>query len=309
MERLQSVEVNDLHYSYKGAAAEAVAGLSLQVPAGKIAVLLGPNGSGKSTTFKILSTQLRPSKGEARVFGHSVLTECAKARSLMGVTFQSPSLDPLLTVQENLEIQAALYGLGSAVARARIDELLKLFRLEDRRDSRVKQLSGGLARRVELAKTLLPKPQLVLLDEPTVGLDPLLRFEFWQELRRLRDQGVSLLVTTHLMEEADLADEIFIINRGRLAAHGTPAALKAGLGAEVVVVDADGLETMEPALRNALGRFGKLSFVAGRMRLETAQPDEAFAAVRSALGARMHSMSLGKPTLGDVYLSATGDSL
>lgn len=302
------VRVDDLRYSYKKGT-EALAGLSFEAQAGRITALLGPNGSGKSTAFKILSTQLLPDSGEALIFGQSVLRNPERVRSQIGVTFQAPSLDPWLSIEENLSIQAALYGLSESDSRTRITDLLKLVRLDDRRKERVKALSGGLARRAELAKTLLSGPRLLLLDEPTTGLDPLARFEFWQELRRLRASGMSLLVTTHLMEEADLCDEILILTKGKLAARGTPEELKIGLGAEVVVVEAPGIELEEPRMRECLATLGKVSFVNGRLRVETRSAERVFEIVRKMLGSRIVSISMGKPTLADVYLSATGESL
>lgn len=302
------IRAENLHYAYEGGV-EALRGLSFDVPAGKITALLGPNGSGKSTTFKILSTQMLPDSGEALVFGQSVFRHPDRVRAQMGVTFQSPSLDPWLSIEENLYIQAALYGLNRIEAQARIDDLLKLVRLEDRRSERVKGLSGGLARRAELAKTLLSGPRLLLLDEPTTGLDPLARFEFWTELRRLRESGMSVLVTTHLMEEADLCDEILILNKGQLATRGTPHDLKTHLGAEVVVVEAPGIEIEEPRLRECLAMLGKVNFVNGKLRVETRETEKVFELIRKVLGPRIQSISMGKPTLADVYLSATGENL
>jgi ABC-2 type transport system ATP-binding protein len=278
-----AVRVEGLRYSYapapKRGAAPAVAdvlqGLSFSASAGRITGLLGPNGSGKSTTFKILSTQLRPAAGDAWILGRSVVTEEAAARALLGVTFQAPSLDPWLSVRENLEIHAALYGVANAGAR--IEEALDALSVRDRAGERVKTLSGGLARRAELAKTLLARPQVLLLDEPTTGLDPRARLEFWRELRRLRDAGISLLVTTHLMDEAELCDELLFLDAGRLVAQGTPAELKAGLGTETLTARGPGLRSHEAALQRELGPGVELEW--------------------------------GQATLADVYLSKTGKTL
>lgn len=251
--------------------------LSFSAAAGRITGLLGPNGSGKSTTFKILSTQLHPASGEAWILGESVTKNEAAARALLGVTFQAPSLDPWLSIRENLDIHAALYGLGGEEGRARIDEMLGIFRLLDRAGERVKTLSGGLARRAELAKTLLPRPKVLLLDEPTTGLDPRARLEFWEELRRLRDGGLSLLVTTHLMDEAELCDELLFLDAGKLVAQGTPNELKGEVGVETFTASGPGLRAHEARLRDLLGSHAQIAW--------------------------------GQATLADVYLKKTGKQL
>lgn len=303
------VEVSELHYRYREGT-DALQGLSFRAEAGTITALLGPNGSGKSTTFKILTTQMAPQAGDAKIFGHSVAAERAQVRSLLGVAFQSPSLDPWLTVQENLEIHAALYGLSSRESGSRIRDLLGLLRVQDRANDRVKTLSGGLARRVELAKTLLSAPKLLVLDEPTTGLDPRARLEFWAELRRLRDSGLSILVSTHLMEEAELCDAIFIVNKGRIAAGGKPEELKSQLGGEWIHVEGDDLREEESRLRTAFGAFGKVSFAKdGSLRVETTDVDKVFGLLRKALGARARRISVERPSLADVYLHFTGDVL
>jgi len=275
-----AIRAENLRFAYDAKArggADVLQELSFTATEGRITGLLGPNGSGKSTTFKILSTQIRPSGGEAWVMGRSVLFEQSLVREALGVTFQSPSLDPWLSVRENLQIHAALYGLAPQAAKARVEEVLEVFRLQERASERVKTLSGGLARRAELAKTLLPSPKILLLDEPTTGLDPRARLEFWEELRRLRDGGMSLLVTTHLMDEADLCDDLLFLNEGKLVAQGTPAQLKGELNVEVLEARGPGLKAQEARLRELLGAGVNLQW--------------------------------GQATLADVYLEKTGRKL
>ncbi len=301
------VSVKDLHFSY--GKLDALKGLSFEAEANKITGILGPNGSGKSTTFKILSTQLQPSNGEAFVNGASTTGDRKKVRASLGVTFQSPSLDPILTVQENLEIFAALVGLSGTAKKESISKVLSGLRLEDRRNSKIKELSGGLARRVELAKTLLMKPKLLLLDEPTTGLDPLARTEFWTELRKLRDQGISILVTTHLMDEAEMCDELIFLTEGKLAAQGTPTSLKSEFGADILSIELQEGEKLFEALKTRLSANDKIVFVNGKIRIESNQPMKIFEEIKTLAGTRIHNFSWGKPTLGDVYLSRTGKSL
>src|SRR6185503_11397498 len=194
--------------------------VSIGVAAGEIFGLLGPNGGGKTTLFRILSTLVRPTSGSATILGLDLLRDTGALRSRLGVVFQAPSLDKKLKVRENLAHQGHLYGLAGAALRRRIDHLLLEFNLRDRAGDLVETLSGGLQRRVEIAKSLLHRPELLLLDEPSTGLDPGARIDLWQTLYRLRDQqGVTALLTTHLMEEAERCDRVAIIDLGRIVAE------------------------------------------------------------------------------------------
>ena len=301
------VRVKNLHFSY--GKLDALAGLSFEAQSHKITGILGPNGSGKSTTFKVLSTQLRASSGEARVNGYSTSTEQKKVRESLGVTFQSPSLDPILTVEENLNIAAALLGMCGAEDRKKISSLLEMLGLGDRKKSRVKELSGGLARRAELAKTLLRRPKLLLLDEPTTGLDPLARSEFWAELRKLRDEGMSVLVTTHLMDEAELCDELIFLTEGKVAAQGTPTELKTAFGADILQIEVEDAEKLFESLKSRLSEKDKIQLVNGVIRIESLEPMKIFDEIKDMVGTCIQNFSWGKPTLGDVYLSRTGKKL
>jgi ABC-2 type transport system ATP-binding protein len=282
----------------------ALDGVSLDVPTGCLFALLGPNGGGKSTLFRILATLLRPSRGRASVMGHDVARAAARVRRAIGVAFQSPALDRKLTVRENLVHQGHLYGVRGAKLASRIDDLLALFRLEERGEDRAETLSGGLARRVDLAKAMLHAPQALLLDEPSTGLDPLARRELLECLAALRDAGATVLLTTHLTEEAARADRVAILDRGRLVVLGTPGALVAEVGGEVVT-----LETEDPAgLAAEIGsRFGLPATPdGGTVRLEHARGAELLPELLRAYGDRVRSARVSHPTLEDVFFRRTG---
>ncbi len=303
MSAMTAIEVRDLHHRYQGADVDALQGLSFSVSFGKLSGLLGPNGSGKSTAFKVISTQLCPQSGESFVGGYSSLKNPGEVRKLLGVTFQSPSLDGLLTVRENLEIYSALIGL-SAEKRARaIQENLAFLGISDRQNDRVKSLSGGLARRAELAKTLLGEPKVLLLDEPTTGLDPAARREFWKLLSEITKKGVGILVTTHLMEEAELCDELFFIAHGKLAGSGTPQILKESFPYEVLWVE--GTSTFE-SIQSRYSSRVKIRQESGRLRLESTEGQKLLDEIRQDFGKELKSFSWGKASLSDVYFSKTG---
>jgi ABC-2 type transport system ATP-binding protein len=209
---MHAVEVANLTHSY--GSRKALDNVSFQVGEATIFSLLGPNGGGKTTLFRILSTLFPPSGGTARIFGHDLTTEAFAVRQLIGVVFQNPSLDIKLTVRENLGHQGHLYGIRGHDLRVRVDSIMGQLRIADRASDRVETLSGGLRRRVELAKGMLHQPKLLILDEPSAGLDPGARHDLWQYLEQLRDsEEVTVLVTTHLIDEADRADSVLILNR------------------------------------------------------------------------------------------------
>ena len=232
-----AVEVLGLGYRYGDR--RALGEVTFSVSRREIFGLLGPNGSGKTTLFKILSTLMPAAEGRASVLGHDLAREPGPVRKRLGVVFQHPSLDPKLTVQENLIHHGHLYGLSGGALRSRARALLDRFDLGDRARDRAEKLSGGLKRRVELAKALLPRPELLLLDEPSTGLDPGARREFSAHLEQLRRQeGVTALLTTHLMDEAECSDRVGILDQGHLVALGAPDELKRRVGGDVVVIRA-----------------------------------------------------------------------
>jgi ABC-2 type transport system ATP-binding protein len=283
----------------------ALSGVTFEVRPAEIFGLLGPNGGGKTTLFKILSTSFPPTEGSARVFGHDVKSEAADVRRSIGVVFQNPSLDKKLTVLENLRYHGQLYGLTGKALDERVNELMTRMMVADRSSSRVETLSGGLARRVELAKGLLHRPRLLILDEPSVGLDPGARRDLWLYLQRLRDQeGVTILLTTHLIDEADHSDRVLILNEGHIVAMGTPEALKNEIGGDVITISSKEPEKLSAAIR---GKFGvEPALVAGRLRVEREQGHSFVAAVVEAFSEMIDAVSLAKPTLEDVFIARTG---
>ena len=301
-----AVEVEDLRRSY--GSREALAGLSFDVRRGELFALLGPNGGGKSTLFKILTTLLPPSAGTARVCGHDVRTAQREVRRHIGVVFQHPSVDGKLTIEENLRHQGHLYGLSGAPLKARIAELLDRFGLVDRKDDLVERLSGGLARRAELAKGLLPRPTVLLLDEPSTGLDPGARRDLLQYLRRLRDDdGMTVVLTTHYLEEAERCDRVGVIDRGRLVALDAPNALTASVGGDVVVVQPTDVDALRAKVLQKFGLEGVR--VDGTLRLEHARGHELVRDLVDAFPDDVHSITFGKPTLEDVFVRLTGRRL
>jgi ABC-2 type transport system ATP-binding protein len=285
----------------------ALRDVSLQVAPGGLYGLLGPNGSGKTTLFRILSTLMPPSEGRARVFGVDTTQDAEAVRQRLGVVFQDEALDDNLTVRENLRFQASLYGLYGAERHERIDTLLARLDISDRADDAVSELSGGLRRRADLARGLLHRPDLLLLDEPTTGLDPAARRAFWTAIGRLREEeGTTLLLATHLMDEAERCDRVGILSDGALVIDGAPDALKADLGNETLW-----LESADPmGLRDRIdAQFGEPTRLVGTM-VQVAPPDPpAFlAALYEALGDRIRSATLRTPTLEDVFMVHAGVS-
>ncbi|MCZ6877042.1 MAG: ABC transporter ATP-binding protein, partial [Acidobacteria bacterium] len=267
--------------------------------------LLGPNGGGKTTLFRILCTLLVPDQGSAKVAGVDVKDNPREVRRLIGVVFQSNSLDLELTSEENLFHQGRLYGLRGGELKRRVEALMGRFGLESRKRDLVRTLSGGLRRRLELVKGLLHSPQILILDEPTSGLDPGARLDFWQHLKTLRaEEGITILFTTHLMEEAERCDHLVILSGGQVVAYGTPAALKEKIGGDVIVI-----QTPDPeSLRGLIGeQFGcEPRVVDGTLRLERPRGYELAAKIMESYPQQIEAVSVGKPTLEDVFVHETG---
>jgi len=279
--------------------------VSFSIPAGEIFTLLGPNGGGKSTLFKILSTLISPTSGDVYVFGEDVRWNSQSLRARIGVVFQNPSLDPKLTVVENLSCHGHLYGMNGKALRNRIDVVLQRLALTDRSQDMVETLSGGLQRRVELAKGLLHQPALLLLDEPSTGLDPGARRDFNDYLHLLRDQGgTTIVLTTHIMEEAERCDRVGILHQGKLVALDTPDKLKGQVGGDVVAIRAQDVATLREKL---VQRFAcEPMLVDGTLRIERAAGHEFVREVVEAFPGEVQSVTFGKPTLEDVFIHQTG---
>lgn len=285
----------------------ALRNVTLQVASGTLYGLLGPNGSGKTTLFRILSTLMPPSEGSARVFGLDTTQESDAVRQRIGAVFQDEALDDSLTVRENLRFQGALYGLHGAARRDRIEVLLERLDVADRADDPVADLSGGLRRRVDLARGLLHRPDLLLLDEPTSGLDPAARRTFWTAVHRLREaEGTTLLLATHLMDEAERCDRVGILSEGTLVADGAPSALKAELGDETLWLDTES----PPLLRDRIeAQFGIPTRIVGAtVQVAPSDPPAFLSALYEAMGDRIRRATIRTPTLEDVFMMHAGVS-
>jgi ABC-2 type transport system ATP-binding protein len=310
---MAAIEADRLEREFKGGV-RAVGGVDLAIAPGEVYGFLGPNGAGKTTTVRMLVTLLRPTGGSARVAGHDVATEPDAVRRRIGVALQEAALDPLMTGRELIELQAKLHGLAPNEVTRRAAELIERVGLEEAQDRRVGTYSGGMRRRLDLAMALIHDPEVLFLDEPTTGLDPVSRLTLWEEVRRLKREGTTVFLTTQYLEEADqLADRVGIISDGLLVAEGTPAALKAQVGLPHLEISlADG---SDPARAEAvLTTFG-----------EPRPPGEGFdLAVTLAAGATeiagivralddanfsVGSLELVQPTLDDVFVEKTGRHL
>lgn len=306
---MPAVSVQQLHTSYTSPSGKRVVldDVSFDVGHGEIFGLLGPNGSGKTTLFKILSTLLKPSSGEARINDEDVLENPAAIRRSIGVVFQNPSLDKKLTVKENLIYQGHLHGISGTALQNRADELLKLLNLADRKNDLVEQLSGGLARRLEIAKGLLHKPAVLLMDEPSTGLDPGARRDLWAHLFDLKKQGLGILLTTHLIEEGDRCDRVSILSHGKMVASGTPDALKKKIGGDVISI-----QTRDPqaAIAEIKNKFGLTATLLDEVvRLEKEDGHKFIPSLAEALPGLIQAITVGKPTLEDVFVRETGHRL
>ena len=292
---------------------EAVAGIDLAVEHGEIYGFLGPNGAGKSTTVRILCTLLSPSGGSATVAGFDVATRAADIRLRIGVALQDASIDPKQTGRELLQMQGMLYGLSAADIRRRMDDVIGLVDIGSAIDDRVESYSGGMKRRLDLAMSLIHKPQILFLDEPTTGLDPVSRSAVWDEVRSLNAQGMTIFLTTQYLEEAaELADRVGIIAQGKLEAEGAPAELKRAIGTDLIIATIDGaVETARAALADAAGIDG-IEVRGDQLALSSSNGSAAIAGVAVALDAcdvRVASLTLRTPTLDDVFLDVTGATI
>jgi ABC-2 type transport system ATP-binding protein len=300
------IQVQNLTHRYGDRV--ALSGVSFDVHEGEIFGLLGPNGGGKSTVFRILSTMMVPSEGRAIVAGYDVARQPAEVRRRVGVVFQTQSLDKSLTVEENLRGQGHLHGLSGAPLRERMKQAMEWLGLADRRKDLVETLSGGLKRRVEIAKALLHRPQVLLMDEASTGLDPAARRDLSRHVAELRDrEGVTILLTTHILEEADRCDRLVLLHQGKIVAQGSPSELRSRIGGDVVVLEAGDTASLAAGIRQ---RFGLEPTAAdGHVRVEIQNGHRFIAEVVEAFPGSIESVGLHKPTLEDVFVRETGASI
>lgn len=305
-----AISICSLTYIYRSTPPRtALDNLSLDISPGQIFGLLGPNGSGKTTLFRVLSTLAPCPQGTVFIGGFDVATHQAEVRRQLGVVFQAPALDVQLTPAENLRHHGHLYNLRGTDLSQRITTALAAMDLADRANEYVKTFSGGMKRRVEIAKALLHRPSLLLLDEPSTGLDPSARLELWQQLRKAQSEmGVTMLLSTHLMDEAEKCDQLAVLSKGKLIAHGSPDQLKQQVGGQILR-----LRTSNPV--EAFSKLKQMSLPAvitqheQELRIEHPEIPELIPQIASTLGTNLLALSLSQPTLEDVFLRLTGKSL
>ena len=300
------IHVRDLVKTY--GKVEAVRGIDLEVGSGEIFGFPGPNGAGKSTTISILCTLIRPTSGVAQVAGIDVLHDPSSVRARIGLVFQDPSLDGQLTGRENLEFHAFLYGLPAATRRQRIDDALEIVELTDRAGSPVLTYSGGMRRRLEIARGILHYPQVLFLDEPTLGLDPQTRNRIWDYLHAVRTrEHITIFMTTHYMDEAEFCDRIAIIDQGKIVALGTPAELKTRVGGDVVTITTPDVAVAAEQLRSIMHL--ESTQVDGTLRVEVDDSASFMPRLFSELTIPIAAVSARRPSLDDVFLKLTGRAI
>ncbi len=298
-----AIQLQDLRHQYGERV--ALAGVSFDVRAAEIFGLLGPNGSGKTTTFRILSTLMLPSGGHALIMGHEVARDPALVRRNIGVVFQAQSIDTKLSAEENLMLVGHIYGLRGAVLKKRVSEMLSRVGLADHARERAETFSGGMQRRLELAKGLLHRPSVLLLDEPTTGLDPGARRDLWLYLHMLRDEErVTVLITTHLMEDAEHCDRLAIYASGCVVALGTPAELKSEIGGDVILLESEQPESLAQHIEQRFRLQPKV--IDNRVRLEIENGHRFVTDVVEAFPGEIQGVSVHKPSLEDVFIRRTG---
>ena len=300
------IELRDLKKYFKEV--KAVDGVTLSINGGEIFGLLGPNGAGKTTILNILCTLLKPTSGTATVCGHDVRREKDAVRRSIGIVFQDPSLDDQLTAFENLDLHGRLYHIGRGTRKEKMQELLSLVELTDKKGILVKTFSGGMKRRLEIARGLLHQPRVLFLDEPTLGLDPQTRRHIWEYIRKLNSTTrITIILTTHYMDEADtLCNRVAIIDRGKIAAIDTPAQLKRNVGGEVISVKTDDdFHPVEPWIKTVIRRDGVVHLTVD----EADQKLSSLMSIAQAQSINIESVTIHKPTLEDVFLHFTGKTI
>jgi ABC-2 type transport system ATP-binding protein len=300
------IDVRELRKAFDGF--EAVRGVSFEVEPGEVFGFLGPNGAGKTTTINMLCTLAKPTGGHALVAGHDVVKERDDVRRNIGLVFQEPTLDGYLTAAQNLRLHAELYGVDPALIPQRMQQMLEMVGLWDRRDSAVMTFSGGMRRRLEIARGLMHSPRVLFLDEPTIGLDPQTRSSIWSYIRELREnEEITIFMTTHYMDEAEYCDRIAIMDQGEIVALDSPEALKAQVGADRVRIETDDNEAAIEALRQQFDVDARIA--EGAVMFNVPGGEEFVPRLFAELGLPIRSVSVARPTLDDVFMSHTGTTI
>jgi ABC-2 type transport system ATP-binding protein len=303
---IPAIEVRDLKKSF--GEVEAVRGVSFEVAPGEVFGFLGPNGAGKTTTINMLCTLAKPTGGAAFVAGHDSVRERDDVRRNIGLVFQDQTLDGYLTAAQNLRLHAELYGVESALVPARMEQVLRMVDLWERKDGVVMTFSGGMRRRLEIARGLMHSPRVLFLDEPTIGLDPQTRSSIWRYIRELKArEEITIFMTTHYMDEAEFCDRIAIMDSGRIVALDTPEALKAEVGADRVRIQTEDDEAAIAAIAERFGLEATLS--EGAVTFFVPSGEEFVPRLFAELGIAIKSVSVSRPTLDDVFMSYTGSTI
>jgi ABC-2 type transport system ATP-binding protein len=287
---------------------QAVRGVDFEVATGEVFGFLGPNGAGKTTTINMLCTLARPTAGSATVAGHDVVSERDDVRRNIGLVFQDPTLDGYLTAEQNLRLHAELYGVQSDLVKPRMRQVLEMIGLWDRKDSVVATFSGGMRRRLEIARGLMHSPRVLFLDEPTIGLDPQTRRSIWTYIRELKEtEEITIFMTTHYMDEAEWCDRIAIMDHGQIVALDSPETLKAGVGTDRVTIHTDDNDAAIAALQSQFEIEAKLS--EGAVVFGVPAGEEFVPRLFAELEMPIRSVSVSRPTLDDVFMSYTGSTI
>jgi ABC-2 type transport system ATP-binding protein len=301
-----AIEVSDLRKSF--GEVEAVRGVTFEVASGEVFGFLGPNGAGKTTTINMLCTLAKPTAGSARVAGHDVVRERDDVRRHIGLVFQDPTLDGYLTAEQNLRLHAELYGVDSALVPERMRQVLEMVGLWERRDATVMTFSGGMRRRLEIARGFLHSPRVLFLDEPTIGLDPQTRSSIWRYIAQLQErEEITIFMTTHYMDEAEFCDRIAIMDQGEIVVLDTPEALKAQVGADRVRIQTEDDDAAIAALADRFGLEATIS--EGAATFFVPSGEEFVPRLFAELGVGIRSVSVSRPTLDDVFMSHTGTTI
>ena len=302
----RAIEVRGLVKNYEEV--QAVRGVEFEVATGEVFGFLGPNGAGKTTTINMLCTLVTPTAGSAKVAGHDVVSERDDVRRNIGLVFQDPTLDGYLTAEQNLRLHAELYGVESSLVKPRMQQVMTMVGLWDRKDSVVGTFSGGMRRRLEIARGLMHSPRVLFLDEPTIGLDPQTRRSIWKYIAELKErEEITIFMTTHYMDEAEWCDRIAIMDHGEIVALDSPETLKAGVGTDRVTIHTDDDDATIAALADRFGIEAGMS--EGAVTFGVPEGEQFVPRLFAELGIPIKAVNVARPTLDDVFMSYTGSTI